>query len=504
MAVPREMTITYGTQSVPGTVAGARLELNGVHKVTKTRDEFEVAFEVVVDGLGSPSVLAAACKALEVTFSTRRLALDVDLDGSESFTASDAAATGFEVTPEIRKLGDDSPQWDSNRSRLYEVTIRGGLESLGTGGLRDFSYTVDYDPSRRPSLDATGSYTARSAPLSGAVAIYQGAISARVLLVTAALGGTWELVTESYEPDDQDQVVNFSRTYKEILANQIVGALDSPAIVDPNLLITRSKRTSEGGLALPADPKVAGTKADKAAREVVPLFTVTAEYSSAVDSTVSKNLEDVWTSIIRPVIFAQMKAVAGGGLAITSIDPRFNQYTNTIQATVVGEGIGSSNVLEREIETLDEVDFGKVIRYVWPSEIPDDEGEDVPAPTPAYVYQSHRKVTRTITTRTVTVTGTVTSEGVRNARTVDASASGSSGAITIGDATYTSELTFRRTTSRRRRKGIRELGGRIDTIERETQETYEILVTLGTVSPAVIGAKPNVGGNAGDGGSAGR
>lgn len=502
MAVTRAMSITYGAQAIPGAVAGARLELHGPHKITQTDTGGEVTFQFTVNALGSAAVLAAACEALEVTFRTRRLALLVELDDAEALKLDDADNSGFDVTPEIRKLGETSPQWDSNTSRLYEVTIRGGTPSLGTDSRQEFSHTVTLGPSVRGTLEVRGVYTAVEGG-ADAEANFLALIDARVATIVTALTGVWETISETRTPDDTDTTVAFTRTLREILSNQASGLLNAPAIVDPNLLVTRGKRSPEGGLIAVGVEQAVGQGVASGAPD--PLLTITAEYSSAVDKTVTTDLLDVFESIVRPVIFEQMELVAGGGVAIISVEPRLDFYNNTIGVSVVGETKARSNVLDREVETVDEVDFGKIIRDVWPDEVPKDEEKISPAPTQGYVYQTRRIITRTITTLTTTLAGAAGGQEIRNQRTVAQAGTGQPATRELGGATFKSVLMFRTVRSKRSTRGIREFGNTFAVLEREFVEVFRVLAVITSSGEGASAAQTSeVGGDAGSGGSAGR
>ncbi len=55
-------------------------------------------------------------------------------------------------------------------------------------------------------------------------------------------------------------------------------------------------------------------------------------------------------------------------------------------------------LISRTVTTVDDTQFGKVVRYVWPKEPPNDKNPlDC---TAAYVYQANRVIQRTVTTTT--------------------------------------------------------------------------------------------------------
>ena len=497
MAVVRAMAITYGAQAVPGTVAGANVTLHSVHKLRKDATRFELEFDLLVDGLGSEATLSAAAIALEATFTTRRLALTVDLGGTNALTVSDTNRSGFDVTPTIEKVENaDSPdRFDTNTSRLYRVRFEAGLPSLGTGNLAEFGYDVSFSPSRRTELTVRGTYSATEGGSSSS-ANYLGLIAGRVAAITGALAGTFEKVSERYSPDDVDGFTAFEQVHKQVLFNQSTGTLDNPAVVDPNLSITRTEVTDEG------------------TGDGVPLLELEAKYGTSVDFDVNSNLVTVWETISLPLVLSEMESVAGSGIAITELSPSFDYYNHTISAVVRGQAVGQSGLLKKSIETLDETDFGKIIREVWPAsaEIKDDEKEASPSPTPAHVYQSARVISRTITTITEEVSADIDSQrGARNNRVGQQQDHQVWVEQDDAESTYVSVLMTRSTRSKRKKRGVRDQGEQIDVLERTIIETYRIVIG---VPDAVAGdtaiasnasdAASNVGGNAGEGGSGGR
>ena len=123
---------------------------------------------------------------------------------------------------------------------------------------------------------------------------------------------------------------------------------------------------------------------------------ITAEFSSEVDIDVTTDLPALWESEVRAFIFDELATVGGRGVAIESVKPAFHFFQNMITATVIGFVQGTSLILSREVETEDNVEFGKIIRYIHPENVEDDEESESPAPTQGYVYQTNRTITRIV------------------------------------------------------------------------------------------------------------
>ena len=212
----------------------------------------------------------------------------------------------------------------------------------------------------------------------------------------------------------------------------------------------------------------------------------------------------LWEGTIRPHVLSQMETIAGGSIAVDTIRPSYDFREHTIRATVEGVAFSGTATLEREITTRDEVDFGKIVRETWPfpSEVEDDEQDEFPKPTPAYVYQGARVITRTITTRTLERTASAINVGIRNHRSrALAQAPTGSG----GDTPSNAVLMTRTSDVRKVKRGLKQFGSQINLIERIVVEVFRIVVNLSEQEPAgaVVGGVVGGAGGAAAGGAAG-
>lgn len=382
------MAITYDGQAIPGTLGSSTLHLTGIHRIEKVESVATVTFRFVVD---SPTELALAtdCLAIEELFQTLRRPFAVTLLGNTSITLDDADYSGIEVTPEISKPGEEDPRFDTNTSRLYEVTITAGLPAItdDADGLRSFGYAIDYTPSRIGSLVVSGVYTGIVSPLTSSIAAYQAGVTARVATILAALGWTAELVNETLSVKQGEGETAFTRTYRQVRYEQGSSTLDMPQLVDPILIVSVAQPESED------DPTAS------------PALNVVAEYATSVDFDLESDLRALWENTVLPYIQEEMQLSAGGSIAIEEATPKFNWSAHSITALVSGVSIQAGALLSRRVVTKDKVDYGKVIRYVWPEQIPEDEEADQPEASRAYVYVTARTITRTVETTTETSGG---------------------------------------------------------------------------------------------------
>jgi len=377
------MTVTYAGQVIGGTIAGANLHLHGIHRLFRGFDAAECVFSFVVEA-STTTILAAAAEALEDLFSTKYGILNVQLAGNQSFDLDETLANAFDVTPLITKVGEADPRFDTNLSRLYEISISAGLPAKVDAaaptdeGIREFSYDVSYTSARRGGIVIKGTATATPGPpIVLARAQIAANIPARVATIALALGWTVEIVSQRETPNEGDTEADFEHAYRQIVFDQELNVLSSTFIVDPVMAI------KVGVPATSTDPLAS------------PLRQIVCDYNAAVDFEQGRDLVDVFNNIVLPYVTAKMAAVAGGSMAMTLIEPGYNFDENTIQARFEAVSAAGGTLLSRAVEFQDDLDTGVVIRYIWP--LADETADE---PTPAYVYQANKKFIRRVTTTT--------------------------------------------------------------------------------------------------------
>ena len=399
MAVIREMKITLGALVIPGpgTTASTDYHLHGLHRIAGNTTAEVVTFQFVVTA-PDPASLAAECVLLELAFKAERQAITVELDGNESLGLDPALNTGFYNFVEFGKPGNLDPQYDSNTSRLYEITVQAELpRGADTDYLREFSYDVVYGASCRGAVSFQGVYTASAAVLPsppgaaarGAMEVYNDEVASKVATYLTGLGGSWELVNSGISPqDDTDQVLGWSQTYRQIINNQSGSTLDHPDIVDPVMLISRMQRGIDS-----TDPSV------------LPLFEVTVSYACNVCWTSEQDLESVYENVIYPHVISQVSSLVGGVFAQIENEPGYDFDNNTIDANlsflVAQPG---TKFIQHKVEWTDRLVNNQPTNYQFVEQTPDLTGfTDL---SPANVDYTHRVVMRTVVTKTINLGST--------------------------------------------------------------------------------------------------
>tara|TARA_R110002110_G_scaffold291644_2_gene505608 strand:+ start:3579 stop:5789 length:2211 start_codon:yes stop_codon:yes gene_type:complete len=363
------LSFTYGTVTVGGTLSGATLSLYNVHSITRDQDTFSLSASVLVRAANA-STLASACVDLEDEFTTRRLDLAVTMGGNTILELKQSDNSAINTTSSIEKQG--SPI-DSELARLYLVSVSGEIPTKAAlSALRSFNYDVTYSPSRRITLVATGTYTAVVG--TAAAAQYLASINARVSTITTALTGTWELVNETYTPDDTDQVVNFSRTYQNLIYEN-ASSLYISGIRNQTLTV-KADRFGADGL-----------------KDERKLISAVATYSASISTAVTTGLTNTWAWFIRPYILTEIEKVLDNQTyAVIKQSVDYDSVENRLDAVIEVRGKSSSNTLSHTVSATDEIDMGKIIARTWPTEAV----QTIRKGTKAYIYQGPKTITRTI------------------------------------------------------------------------------------------------------------
>lgn len=287
MATTNPFEITYGGQAVGG--SSNTYQLVGPYVIDKSYDAIRLVFDVLVVS-SSVSGLQGASETLEDAFRVRLKdgdTLKISMGGADwTYTTGDNI---LKVRASIAKSGN--PEVDRAASRAYTVSIEGELpaDDSDDAGLRDIEALVDFEASRQKVVTFRGTYTATTA--GDAKARYEADGDNVTSDYLDAIDGdaTFELVDETYTLDREgdgstpsSHVLNFTRQYVELLANQSSGSLDDNQIKDHRITFTDLGQ-------YPGDSR------DDASR----LRRVVGSYDCAVDIDETTNLKNVYENKIK-------------------------------------------------------------------------------------------------------------------------------------------------------------------------------------------------------------
>lgn len=350
MAVNDLFTVTYGGFTVGG--ASDTYLLSGVQGVEITHDSFRFTFGVQVMAT-TPALMQANSDALEFAFSNRLTegsTLVIDIDGTPWTYTHGSTILNTEAA--ISKPGN--LETDTSRSRFYVITITGELPPKVGGGLRDIRADVQIEATKQAIVSIAGVYTATGS--GDALANYTANADAEcATLLVAVSNGTFELVDENYQidrhkdsgGDSAPNLLSFTRTYTELLANQSTGVLDDPDIVDHRL-------TFQLNVASPGDARSDGSRLQEAS----------AQFDCAVNKNRTTDLLTIIAEKIRPYVVSEFTrefpAVAFAVQNERSTTDRTNNrisvnFVFIFQSATSGGGLlTSSQAVEyREIRQID-------------------------------------------------------------------------------------------------------------------------------------------------------
>lgn len=311
MAISNPFSITYNGLTVGGSVD--TYQLLGPYVIDKTFESIRLVFDVIVVA-ASYSGLQSSSESLEDAFRARLRSgdeLEISINGNAWTYVHGASILNTEA--QIAKSGN--PETDRGYSRAYTVTITGELPADGEGdnGLREIEVLVDYDPARRKVVSMRGIYTASSAGTAKQEYESDGDSVASDYLDAIDSAATFELVDETFTMDRQRQsdgdpdthILQWSRTYQQIIANQVQGTLDDPQIKDHRITFTDIGQ-------YPGDSQNAFVGTSASGDSTDRLRRVLAQYDCAVDIDETTNLTTVYKNKIKDHVRA---------LFISNFDP---------------------------------------------------------------------------------------------------------------------------------------------------------------------------------------
>lgn len=344
----RLVGVTYGTAIVGLNVSDASWTLTGRFRYEETPEIATVSCDVVVANASRSTFLTAEA-ALITAYTKKWQDLTVVMGATTRHTFSHGSNTGFNAAPSISKLDNLDGTGNSTTYRC-SVTVQLPEDLAGQNALRDSIIDVDTDASGKRSLTISGTYTASGG--TGARAQYEASIDALAATVTTDLTGTWEPVADKAATDGPDKLCTFSKSFAEIIANQSIGTLDAPALVNQHMTITRD---------------VFGISDSLELGPVNPLVGLNVVYSVSVKKSVSTDLESVYTGTIRPHILNQVGLHTGGGgtIIIEQETPTFDVPNNRVAVTMRVLADTGGTFVRVRVEQTDRIDLGVILFKVW-------------------------------------------------------------------------------------------------------------------------------------------
>ena len=309
--ITRDLTITYAGQALGG--SSQIYLIDGGFNLDKSYEAATLSWKVRVVG------------TTDANFKTRKDALeDAMRKPDQDLTLVWGAATLISWSQSsdtgMNSVGtcEQDPEDPANQGycAVYNCQVEVQLPSdlTGRAGRRTGDVDVQTSPSGRRTLTVSGEWTALSG--TAARSQFESNIDAYVSSITTALTGTWELTEKSSEQTDQnDKVISYTRTYKEIKYNQSSSGADDARLVDPTISFVR--RLESPGDAQDASQETAGFTAR--------LAEITIQYDSSVAFAQTTDLYGAWNDVVKPYILEQAlsKFEAAGGALLSEETTRY-------------------------------------------------------------------------------------------------------------------------------------------------------------------------------------
>ncbi|MFH1499006.1 MAG: hypothetical protein ABII82_14410, partial [Verrucomicrobiota bacterium] len=307
----------------------------------------------------------AAAATFESAFRQTRKGISIVSGSDTILSLSHTSNTGFDSEPRAELVEDHG------LTRIYDVTIAFGLPAdySDLAGRRTSRVDVDLSDAARKTVTVTGEYTAVGAD--DATDVYADAVATLCANVLAGLGGSYNLVKETYDYQETDKELRFARHYEQSLV-----ALASAQLKTQELRISATHVNPGNSMTLSGE-------------RPMQLSAWTANYTAAVDvdqTTGATALWTLWDGTILPWIVNQVSTSGGERVVVTSADASLDATGNHIIATVTLAGCQSSGPLEWTVTDTISINPGAIVLPIHS-----------PHPLANFLSYGPARVTRTLT-----------------------------------------------------------------------------------------------------------
>lgn len=284
-------TVTYNSYALPNVYGKPTFRLDE-KSLTFTCD-----FLITAD---SEAALLALCDTTEEKLTEINKNLSVTYAGSTEWSLEHAASTGFLARPSLTKLA--VPQTAGvSRAYRFSVNMQLPFDQSPYGYRRAGSFSFSYGRNRQRIANFSLEYTAGGG--NTAYENYDAGGRTWAESILLGFGGTYELVSENFDEEQEEKILTASLTYKEIIAKQDSAGLDNTGIVDP---------TCNYSVSYDQDVGVSETGGYSA----IPLVTVYLTYSTQISKdivTSENNLEAVYHATVKPWLISHAYGLLGLG-----------------------------------------------------------------------------------------------------------------------------------------------------------------------------------------------
>lgn len=242
------------------------------------------------------STLVTECQSAEEKLTEKCKDMTLSFGGSSELTFSHSGNTGFSIHTHLTKLNNELCT-ETSRAYSFSANIQLPFTQTGYNARREASFNVNYLPTRQRLVNFSMLYT--STPGFSALTNYTTYGKTWAGTILSALGGNYELISESFNEEQEQKIINASLTYKEILTNQSSSGINDTSLVDPQMSYGCSIEQQVGkGI-------ITGIRA-------TPIVRLQINYRTALDKDiVGSDLNTAYTQRVKPYMIAQVFATLG-------------------------------------------------------------------------------------------------------------------------------------------------------------------------------------------------
>jgi len=283
--------VTYNGYTLPN--------FYGKFSVRETPTNFIFACTFLITA-GSSSALISAISAAESALKEINKDLRVDFGGTTEYNLKHSDNTGFLASPHLSELDNEL---STATSRPFSFNVDITLPFAQYGAARRRSFSVSHAGSRRRVVNFQVEYTASTDPRSGLDNYNDGTSGAKAWAATilAGLGGTFELVTESINEEQERKIVGGNLAYQEILSNDSSGSANHASIVNAE---------SHYSVEVAQEIGVSNT----AGYTAIPLITIRLSYAAEISRdavAADTGIEAVYRTVVKPWIIQHAFSLLG-------------------------------------------------------------------------------------------------------------------------------------------------------------------------------------------------
>jgi len=272
-------------------------------------DKFEFHIDYVKVRIACKFVISAASEAAFITACTsaedllrdRYKDFDLNFGGSDEYSFSHSTGNTYLLAvPALTKISDHPVNTNLARAYKFEVNAELPADQSGYSFRREASFSIDFSPARRRTANFRLIYTAGGNDTSRTKYLSAGKTYAASILSGLSPTGTFELISESINTEQEDKITNVTLVYTEILSDEKSGTTNYADIA--GTVATYGVHFAQ---------EVGNSPTGGYMQDVG--VTISINYSTFVnkETVTEANIEAVWRSSVKPWLIDHAADVLG-------------------------------------------------------------------------------------------------------------------------------------------------------------------------------------------------